>query len=78
MYQDNLAFDHEYDVNVLADNANATATESEAGIIEETRELRAVGHFKRMYAASEYPAKSKLLAEYYKFHSDIPRLFMLP
>ncbi|KAL4430454.1 hypothetical protein ABPG74_013304 [Tetrahymena malaccensis] len=35
-------------------------------------------YLKRYYNISEYPKKSKLLTEYYKFHKDIPRLFMLP
>lgn len=35
-------------------------------------------YLKRYYNYSEYPKKSKLLTEYYKFHKDIPRLFMLP
>lgn len=35
-------------------------------------------YLKRIYAHSEYPVKIKLLTEYYKFHSDIPRLFMHP
>ena len=35
-------------------------------------------YMKRLYFLREYPGKIKLLTEYYKFHSDIPRLFMLP
>lgn len=31
-----------------------------------------------MYKLKEYPSKIKLLTEYYKFHSDIARLFMQP
>ena len=34
--------------------------------------------FKRVYWRREYPSKLLLLAEYYKFHRDIPRLFALP
>lgn len=33
---------------------------------------------RRIYELNEYPAKVKLLTEYYKFHTDIPRLFMEP
>ena len=33
---------------------------------------------KRFYVEDEYLYKIKLLIEYYKFHTDIPRLFMLP
>lgn len=35
-------------------------------------------YLKRMYSRFEYPQKIKLLTEYYKFHQDIPRLFMQP
>lgn len=30
-----------------------------------------------MYAANEYQGKIKMLSEYYKFHNEVPRLFML-
>ena len=35
-------------------------------------------YLKRDYLYKEYPYKINLLTEYYKFHQDIPRLFMLP
>ena len=35
-------------------------------------------YLKRYYKCSEYEPKVKLLTEYYKFHWDIPRLFMVP
>ena len=35
-------------------------------------------YLKRYYKYSEYPHKIKLLTEYYKYHNDIPRMFMLP
>jgi hypothetical protein len=35
-------------------------------------------YFKRYYELYEYDNKIRLLAEYYKFHKDIPRLFGLP
>lgn len=35
-------------------------------------------YMKREYTRMEYPYKIKLLTEYYKFHQDIPRLFMMP
>lgn len=35
-------------------------------------------YLKRGYKISEYDGKMKMLTEYYKFHKDIPRLFMLP
>lgn len=34
-------------------------------------------YLKRYYQVREYQNKIKLLTEYYKFHKDIPRLFML-
>lgn len=37
-----------------------------------------VDYMKRFYQRAEYPKKISLLTEYYKFHRDIPRLFMLP
>ena len=33
---------------------------------------------RRIYKNTEFSHKIKLLTEYYKFHHDIPRLFMLP
>lgn len=33
---------------------------------------------KRFYSSGEYQGKIRMLSEYYKFHRDIPRLFMLP
>lgn len=33
---------------------------------------------KRFYIHSEYNKKLTLLSEYYKYHRDIPRLFMKP
>lgn len=33
---------------------------------------------KRWYGQKEFKKKMELLTEYYKFHKDIPRLFMLP
>lgn len=33
---------------------------------------------KRIYKTEEYPQKISLLAEYYKYHEDVPRLFMMP
>jgi hypothetical protein len=35
-------------------------------------------YLKRFYALEEYDKKITLLAEYYKFHKDIPRVFALP
>ncbi|CAD8116942.1 unnamed protein product [Paramecium sonneborni] len=35
-------------------------------------------YLKRIYKKSEYPSKIQLLAEYYKFHSDIARIFQEP
>jgi hypothetical protein len=35
-------------------------------------------YLKRFYSIDEYDKKIKLLAEYYKFHKDIPRIFALP
>jgi len=35
-------------------------------------------YLKRYYCFSEYDLKIKTLTEYYKFHNDIARLFMLP
>jgi len=35
-------------------------------------------YLKRFYSANELENKTNLLTEYYKFHKDIPRLFMLP
>jgi len=35
-------------------------------------------YLKRDYQFKEYGNKIKLLTEYYKFHHDIPRLFMIP
>lgn len=35
-------------------------------------------YLKRYYQIQENEFKMKMLAEYYKFHKDIPRLFMLP
>ena len=35
-------------------------------------------YLKRLYKLPEYPTKISLLAEYYKFHTDIPRIFMEP
>jgi hypothetical protein len=35
-------------------------------------------YLKRYYKIFEYSHKLKMLAEYYKFHKDIPRLFFLP
>jgi hypothetical protein len=35
-------------------------------------------YLKRFYGLEEYDKKIKLLAEYYKFHRDIPRVFALP
>lgn len=35
-------------------------------------------YLKRIYKVVEYKQKISLLTEYYKYHSDIPRLFMLP
>jgi hypothetical protein len=33
---------------------------------------------KRFYQFSEYPFKIKMLTEYYKYHRDIARMFMVP
>ena len=33
---------------------------------------------KRYYPKEDIKEKTKMLTEYYKFHSDIPRLFMYP
>ena len=33
---------------------------------------------KRYYKMSELHKKTKLLTKYYKFHTDVPRLFMFP
>jgi len=35
-------------------------------------------YLKRYYFTDEFQKKIKLFTEYYKFHKDIPRLFMLP
>lgn len=35
-------------------------------------------YLKRFYSLHEYDNKIKLLSEYYKFHKDIPRLFLIP
>eukprot|EP01017_Pseudomicrothorax_dubius_P032615 TRINITY_DN4287_c0_g1_i2.p1 TRINITY_DN4287_c0_g1~~TRINITY_DN4287_c0_g1_i2.p1 ORF type:complete len:752 (-),score=98.27 TRINITY_DN4287_c0_g1_i2:137-2392(-) len=35
-------------------------------------------YLKRSYKMSEYQGKIQALTEYYKFHQEIPRLFMLP
>lgn len=35
-------------------------------------------YLKRYYKQREYKGKIQLLTEYYKFHSDIPRLFITP
>ena len=35
-------------------------------------------YLKRFYLKKELPNKIYLLSEYYKFHRDIPRLFMFP
>lgn len=32
---------------------------------------------KRVYSVEEYPNKIHMLSEYYKFHNEVPRLFML-
>ena len=31
-----------------------------------------------MYTKEQYDKRAKLLTEYYKFHNDVPRLFMMP
>ena len=33
---------------------------------------------KRIYEYREFPLKIKLLTVYYRYHLNIPRLFMLP
>ena len=33
---------------------------------------------KRYYQIDEYPVKIELLTEYYKFHEDVPRFFIMP
>lgn len=33
---------------------------------------------KRLYKSEEYPQKIVMLSEYYKYHEDVPRLFMMP
>ena len=33
---------------------------------------------KRYYKKKEYCPKVELLTEYYKFHEDVPRIFMMP
>ena len=35
-------------------------------------------YLKRFYKLDEYDNKVKLLVEYYKYHKDISRMFMLP
>jgi len=35
-------------------------------------------YLKRFYRGAEYDGKIKMLTEYYKYHQDIPRLFMFP
>lgn len=35
-------------------------------------------YLKRFYMRKEYKNKIRMLSEYYKFHNDIPRMFMLP
>ena len=35
-------------------------------------------YFKRIYYRSQYNDKMDTLVEYYRYHQDIPRLFMLP
>jgi hypothetical protein len=32
---------------------------------------------KRVYGLDEYTGKIKMLSEYYKFHNEVPRLFMM-
>ena len=33
---------------------------------------------KRLYRSEEYPKRIEMLTEYYKYHEDVPRLFMKP
>jgi len=35
-------------------------------------------YLKRYYHLGEYDHKIKMLSEYYKYHTDISRMFMLP
>lgn len=39
--------------------------------------LNPVGYFKQFYARHEQPAKLKMSTEYFKYHEDVPRLFMI-
>jgi hypothetical protein len=34
-------------------------------------------YFKKIYDIGEYTHKIKLLSEYYKFHNEVPRIFIL-
>jgi hypothetical protein len=63
------------DINDILGNAHTRAVISYkdyACLIEEDEFL------KRYYEMKEYDHKIKSLTEYYKFHKDIARLFMLP
>lgn len=64
------------DINdILANNrAHAVILHKDlAAYLEEDEE-----YLKRYYQINENPFKMKLLVEYYKFHRDIPRIFMVP
>lgn len=35
-------------------------------------------YLKQLYKISKYPEKINILSEFYKYHVDVPRFFMLP
>ncbi|KRX04101.1 hypothetical protein PPERSA_08316 [Pseudocohnilembus persalinus] len=63
------------DINDILQNKNTPATIilKDINVLIETEQ-----YYKRRYKLQEYPGKIKMLTEYYKFHNEIPRLFMLP
>ena len=60
--------------NILGGSKDATAIE----FIDMMAYHEEEDTLKRLYTIGEYPQKIALLSEYYKYHEDVPRLFMMP
>lgn len=74
-YSSSQNYFYSKDINeiLVGDKSKASIDFKDYFVIDEEAE-----YLKKLYTVSDYKRKSKLLSEYYKFHKDIPRLFMLP
>lgn len=60
--------------NIIANNRSPNTIRFTDDIQYSTEE----NLLKRLYQIDEYPGKIEMLSEYYKYHEDVPRVFMMP